>query len=131
MKDLLLEVVSYLIKEGFAEEDGVDIFRDFEPEQPADILIIHEYAGDAQALQGDLIHRSLQVSVRSASPVTAKEKVYNIYHKLSPKDRFLKLTEDTWCQIYPRETPFRIKIDDSGRHYFGFNLGITTNKEVM
>ena len=129
MNDLLLDIVTYLTNAEVVQGDGVDIFRDFSPEEPDDIVIVYEYSGDPTALHETAVHRSLQIVARSKSAVTARTKATTIFNLLSPESRYKNLTEERWCQLYPRQTPFKIKTDGNNRHYYGFNLGITTYRD--
>ncbi len=130
MDDLLLDIIEYLVEEGVLEGDGVDAFRDFAPDSPDDVTIIYEYQGDPQALHEDTaVHRSLQIVSRSKQPTTAKVKANEIHAFLSPPGRYKKLNENRWCQLYPRQTPFKIKTDDNGRVYYGYNFGVTSYKD--
>jgi hypothetical protein len=127
--DLLLDAINFLVQVGAVAGDGIDSFRDTAPDSPDDIIVIYEYAGEPITLHGDIVHRSLQCVARSRSAGRAKVKATQLCNLLSPPGRFMQLTPTRWCQLYPRQTPFRIKIDANGRHYYGFNLGVTTTRD--
>lgn len=126
MSDLLLDFVSYLVAQGAVQGDGVDIFRDNTPDSPDSLVTLFEYQGEPAPLNEAIAHRSVQIVARASSATAAKLKARELYALVSPLNRYLKLTAERWCQLYPRQTPFKIKTDSSGRIYYGFNLGVTT-----
>lgn len=124
--DLLKDIVQYLVTSGISVGDGIDAFRDFTPDTPDSVIIIYEYGGTPEVPQIAGIERSIQISTRDKSASNAKQKAWDIYKALSTEDRVLNLTVDRWCMLYPRQTPFKIKVDNSERVYYGFNVGITS-----
>lgn len=129
MNDLLLDIIEHLVSKGLIAGDGIDSFRDFTPEAPDSVFVIHEYPGSPAPFQDTFTHRSLQLTVRDKSASTAKNKCKKIFDELCPVDRFKTLSNGRWCQVYPRQVPFKIKVDDSGRTTYGFNIGITTERD--
>ena len=129
MADLLEDIVEYLKVNGLVQGDGIDAFRDVAPDLPDNAVIIYEYSGGATVLHEEAVHRSLQIVARSKSATQAKLKARAIFNVLSPLDQFKKLNVQRWCQLYPRQTPFRIKLDGNNRIYYGFNIGVTTYKD--
>lgn len=125
---LLEDIVSYLIKEGMAQGDGVDIFRDFKPESPDNIVSLHEYNGDPISPYTEVVHRSVQVVARNKSAAAARAKateLFNAFRKYDEAQR-INLTPTRWGQFHLRQAPFKILQDDKDRTHYGFNLGITT-----
>ena len=129
MNDLLLDLIDHLTSKGVVEGDGIDSFRDFTPEEPDSVFVILEYAGAPTPLHHTLTHRSLQLTFRANEARVAKAKCKQVFDELSPVDRHKVLSNGRWCQIYPRQSPFKIKVDDAGRTTYGFNIGITTERD--
>lgn len=129
MSDLLLDLINHLASKGIVEGDGIDSFRDFTPEEPDSAFVIHEYAGAPTPLHDTFTHRSLQLTFRDKKASVAKAKCKQIFDELSPVDGYKVLSNGRWCQIYPRQTPFKIKVDSAGRTTYGFNIGITTERD--
>ena len=129
MSDLLLDLINHLASKGIVKGDGIDSFRDFTPEEPDSVFVVHEYAGAPTPLHDTFVHRSLQLTFRDKKASVAKAKCKQIFDELSPVGRYKVLSNDRWCQIYPRQTPFKIKVDSAGRTTYGFNIGITTERD--
>lgn len=129
---LLYDIGIFLITNGIAEGDGVDIFRDFMPEQPDNIICLTEYQGDAAVYyEKDVVHRSVQILVRNKSADAAREKALAICNALR-KDRgnsVVDFTPNRWGQVFIRQTPFKMGQDESDRIMYGFNIGVTTKIE--
>lgn len=126
---LLLDIALYLINNGVAQEDGVDIFRDFSPEEPDNVIVLYEYKGSDIVPYEEKVHRSVQVSVRDIDADIAREKALSIFKLLQSDTHVVHFTNDRWGQVYLRQTPFKIKIDNNARTVYGFNVGITTDIE--
>lgn len=125
---LLLDIVEYFVSNGLAEGDGEDCFRDFSPEEPDDVIVLYEYAGSPPVDFDEIVHRSVQVTVRSKDPDVARNKALALYEILHVEDvsKRVDFTESRWGQVSLRQTPFKIKIDENGRAVYGFNMGVTT-----
>ena len=125
---LLEDLVAYLATNNLVEGDGVDAFRDFQPESPDNIVSLHEYAGDPVSPCTDVVHRSVQVTVRNKSASLAKAKAYEIFSAFRRSDAVHRIdfSDTRWGQVHIRQTPFKLKQDDNGRIHYTFNLGITT-----
>ena len=129
MSDLLLDLINHLENKLIIEGDSIDAFRDFTPEAPDNVVVIHEYSGSPTPLHATFLHRSFQVTARSKNAVEAKNKCNQIFDEFSPLGRAKTLSNSRVCQIYPRQAPFRIKVDDSGRVTYGFNMGVTAERD--
>ena len=127
---LLLDIVAYLTTKGVVSGDGIDIFRDFIPEMPDDIVIITEYQGSPVLPYESAVHRSVQLSVRGKNADIARSKALEIFSLLQEdiKDDSgrVDFTEERWGQVSLRQTPFRMSTDSSDRVRYAFNMGITT-----
>jgi hypothetical protein len=71
MPDLLLDFATYFTTENLVQGDGIDVFRDFTPEEPDDLVSIFEYSGAPVQSFNAAVDRSIQIVVRSKSPTTA------------------------------------------------------------
>lgn len=126
MGDLLLDLVTYLQVKGVVGSDGVDVFRDFSPDTPDSVVVLFEYAGTPDSVS-EVGVRSTQVMVRDLNAEQARRKAWDIYNVLNvPKDRIIYLTSSRWAIILPRQTPFKIGVDEQNRILWGFNLAVTT-----
>jgi hypothetical protein len=139
MNPLLYDLVLYLQSKGLVQEDGVDVFRDYAPDQPEEIVVLGEYSGDSLASAGygtiavptNLSHRSIQVLARSMDADKARDKAQAIFKAFLAVDEAARIdfTDERWGQVYLRQSPFRVKNDQAGRVYYGFNMGVTTQIE--
>ncbi len=124
--DLLLDIVTFLQVKGHITGDGIDVFRDFMPDAPDNVVALHEYAG----IPSFADVRSVQVMVRNVNADLAKQKTWSIFKELDvPEDRILYLTGTRWAIIVARQTPFKVGVDESNRVLWGFNLAITTSRD--
>ncbi len=128
---LLEDIVAYLVELGLVEGDGVDIFRDFKPEIPDNIVSLHEYKGDAVSPYTDVVHRSVQVVVRNRSSTEAQALAKRLCQAFMAPDETMRIdfTSTRWGQVHIRQTPYKFSQDESDRVHYGFNLGITTTLE--
>ena len=126
---LLEDMVTFLKSEDLAEADGQDIFRDNCPEAPDSLVVLTEYQGTPIALHSGHADRSVQVMARDKSATKAKQKADALYSALCPDEQTLKLTATRWCIMHSRGVAIKIKTDKTNRVYYGFNVGITTNKD--
>jgi hypothetical protein len=127
MDNLLLEMVAYLKTNNLCTNDGVDIFRDFLPDDPDDITILSEYAGLPPVKGVECVVRSVQVRTRSMNPDTARTKAWAI-HKLfnASNEGTVKLNTNRWVIFNLRGTPARLGYDNRQRSEWYFNVGIVT-----
>lgn len=125
---LLLDIISYFVSKGLAEGDGIDCFRDFSPEEPDDVIVLYEYTGAPVVNFTEVVHRSVQVTVRSTSADSARSKALELFQSLEVKDtaRRVDFTKERFGQVSLRQPPFKIKLDENHRAVYGFNMGITT-----
>ena len=126
MANLMLDVVTYLTSNAVVTGDGVDAFRDFAPESPDDAVIVYEYASGTPIVHDTAAQRSLQIVARSLSADTARAKALEIYSLFQPNGDKVSLTYDRWALCAPKQTPFKVKIDEQRRLYYGFNMSVVT-----
>lgn len=126
---LLLAIINYLVANGILLGDGIDAFRDFMPEEPNSVVVLHEYRGDQLSQYTTNVHRSVQVKVRDTSAEAARDKALQILQLFisESESRRVDFSENAWGQVYIRQLPFKLQQDSSNRVTYCFNLGITTN----
>lgn len=127
--NLLSDIATYLTKKGHIQGEGIDCFRDYNPDTPDDQVVLSEYSGTPMALQEEAVHRSVQVLVRSRQPKKSREWSWKIHKALQSSTRYVQLTADRWGLIYLRQTPYKLKVDAKARTYYVFNFGITTEQK--
>jgi hypothetical protein len=134
---LLQDMASFLISKNCASGLGTDIFCDFTPDKPDNIVVLHEYQGSPDIPYEDWSNRSVQIAVRNIKAEEASNLAWQIYKELKTENRVVWFTEDTeddegtvtkgrFAQVYLRQTPFKIRTDENKRVYYGFNVGVTT-----
>lgn len=123
---LLQDICTFLSSKDIVQGDGIDVFRDFSPEKPDDVVVLYEYKGDPSSPFDTIVHRSVQVTARSNNPERAREKATAIYKALYSDTNFVQFTAKRWAQVYLRQTPYKLYTDENGRAVYGFNIGVTT-----
>lgn len=128
---LLEDIVAYLTRLSLIEGDGVDTYRDFKPEFPDNVVSLHEYKGEPISAYTEVVHRSVQVSVRNKSAVAAKALADKLFSAFRTEDETKRIdfTPTRWGQVHIRQYPYKISQDESDRVTYGFNLGITTTSD--
>lgn len=129
---LLLDIALFLVAKSLATGDGIDVFRDFTPEEPDTLIALHEYNGDPASTYDPSVHRSVQISCRNKDANTARQKALDIFQAFQAAQSYVgkvQLTTERWGQVFLRQPPFRYKTDENDRVYYAFNLGITTTTE--
>lgn len=126
---LLEDIVTYLTSLGLVEGDGVDVYRDFKPESPDNIVSLHEYQGDPVSPYTDVVHRSVQVVVRNRNAEEAHALAIKLFKAFVSDSDTLRIdfTPNRWGQVHVRQVPHKFSQDESDRIHYGFNLGITTS----
>ena len=111
------ELAAYLEAAGLATRN-VDLWLHVAPDEPAELALIIEYAGDEpdwvhDKRQVDTEHTRVQVSVRSERPEVARLRVERLYQSLMMiKNEMLSGTRYIWCM--PVDTPAMIGRNESG-----------------
>jgi len=127
---LLLDIIQYFVNNNLAEGDGIDCFRDFSPEEPDNVIVLYEYQGMPPSEYDDIdvVHRSVQVTVRDIDPDNARAKALSLYNSLNVKEcsKRVDFTNERFAQVTLRQTPFKISMDENDRSIYGFNIGVTT-----
>lgn len=127
MVDLLLDLTAYIRSKGVASE--TPIFSDFSPSTPDSVIVLAEYSG-TPSFTSEACVRSVQVTVRDRDAELARQKAWEIYKVLNvPEDRIIYFTTSRWAIVTPRQTPFKIGVDEQNRILWGFNLAVTTYED--
>lgn len=129
MTDLLLDIVKYLTTNLLVQGDGIDAFRDFQPPDPDNIVVLNEYAGSPQVFGVDAGVRSVQLIVRNTSSDAAKLLSWKIVNLLVKPMDPVQHVQTRWLLVSIRNSPFRLNTDAQGRVIWCANLGITTQNE--
>jgi hypothetical protein len=124
---LLLDIVLFLVSKSLCTGDGIDAFRDFKPEAPANIVCVFEYMGAPPVSYEDKVHRSVQVLVRNSNANEARQRCVNIFNQFHTESKLIHFTDTRWGQVSLRQTPFRLETDSLNRVTYCFNMGITTD----
>lgn len=124
MNDLLKDFESYFTSLDVIESGK--FFRDTMPDMPDSLVCVFEYSGQGSIPQIQTANRSIQIAVRDKNATVAMQKAKQLYGTLITEDGILSLTEVRWCMVHLRQTPFKIRVDEKGRSYYGFNVGVTT-----
>lgn len=134
MAKLLQDMATYVVSKGLANGYGEDIFCDYLPEEPDNIIALLEYRGSPDTpFDPDLHHRSVQILTRNVDADTAKTlalKIHQILTSQSVDFEPIKFTDNRQGLVYIRQTPFRIGTDENDRALYCFNIGITTSIDL-
>lgn len=134
MAQLLQDMAAYIVDKGLANGYGEDIFCDYLPEKPDNIIALLEYKGSPDTpFDHDLHHRSVQLLTRNVDADTAKMlalKLHQILTSQSVDFEPIKFTKNRQGLVYIRQTPFRIGTDENDRALYCFNIGITTSIDL-
>lgn len=121
---LLTELANKLVLANVCNEIDEDIFTDFRPTDPDEVVVLTEYKGTSPAMFTNMSVRSVQVYVRSRKNMIAKEKIWRIYDLLHTLDGIITLDKKISI-INIRHTPIKIGVDEKNRYEWVMNLGIT------
>lgn len=123
MPTMLDDLIKFLkVETGLTQ----DFLADTMLETPDTACALYEYAGVSSIGQIGSTHRSVQVVARSKQAKEGKATAFKMYKALESEDDILQITSTRWAMVNLRQTPFKMKVDDKGRHYYVFNFGITT-----
>jgi hypothetical protein len=128
MSNLQIDLAEYLVANGIGTGDGKDIFRDFTPDTPDNIVILYEYAGSPLNAGIDAANRSIQVRVRDKSYASARARINSIYRLLhTPEDMVkINLPNERWMVGTARQSPYKLMEDSVKRTIFAFNYAVLT-----
>ena len=130
MAELTRDVATYCVSLGLVTGIGEDIFLDFLPASPDDVVSVNEYAGPTPPRGIKTLDRNIQIRIRSQNYALARQRAWAFFNALdNPEDPILNYTADRWSVTWAKQTPASIGRDESGRSEFTFNLGITTYRD--
>lgn len=116
---VLEELYYYLIQLG----EVTDIYMDFEPEQPANLVVLFEEESGPPVFDTDTMVRFVTVVVRNQSAILAKHLADRVYAIFNPADRFLQLVSKK-CIIMPTEAVSKQEPRQPYYPRYGFKLAI-------
>lgn len=120
------DFAEYLLGKELIIGAGIDFFIDIEPDAPDNCIMLYEYVGDPYNPFAEIIHRSFQVMVRNVDAANARQLCTDVFKSLMSTNFDVQLTSDRVCQVYLRNPPFKLKVDENNRAFYCFNIGITT-----
>lgn len=132
--NLLLDLVTYLTiyASDVVTADGTDIFRDWVPDSPDNLVSLNEYEGMSSSIS-NADNRSIQVLVRNTSYETARKNIWKIYNLLYDPENEVKIIDDItatrWVIISAKQPPFSLPRSDDGRAIFIFNMGVISHRD--
>ena len=132
--NLLNELAAHLVANGFGTTLGVDVFVDYEPEQPYKLISIREYGGNGLPNIGTAV-RNIQINVRDPNAENGKQTAFGIYSLLAPgivqdnKGGILDLTDNRWLVVTSIQAPFKNGFAANKYSRFTFNMGVHTTIE--
>ena len=130
MEELTRDIATYCIGLGLAEGIGLDIFLDFLPASPDDVVAINEYSGPPSPTGIRTLDRNIQIRIRSQDYALARQKAWAYFNALDrPEDRVIQYTDKRWSVTWAKQSPASIGRDEQGRSEFTFNLGVTTYRD--
>jgi len=141
MSELLPDLIAWIIDHGYAVDEGDDIFWNFIPDVPDEVIVLYEYDSVMSPIKSSKTAlRFVQVTYRASQDSVAKngcDLLFKLFMNLGregtpeedDEDGIVILPSGRWAVIKPRQVPFKIEIDEQLRHIWGFNVGITTNPD--
>jgi len=123
MADLFTDITTYLDASGLLD---TTVSYDMYPDAPDYVVSLFEYGGSSPPQGVSGVSRSFQIVVRHKDAEQAYAKINEIYGFLADAGSIVYLTSDRWVQLSLKQPPFKIKVDDSARIYYGFNLVLNT-----
>ncbi len=137
--DLLLQLVRHVISADIATGEGVDVFADYMPDSPDEVISFYEYHGSPTPTGAHCVNRSIQVLIRGPKGDVdkARGKAWEVFNFLdTPLERVLDTREDAqntngtlWAIINARQTPARLREDSQERPIYSFNLSVITSRD--
>ena len=127
MSDLLKDIKNYLISKSIDTEGN--IFLDFLPPSPDNLLVIHEYQGGPGS--GKLTERRIQIECRNSNSITGKSLINSIRNTLddeSPEQTIILNTNRTTV-FKALQEPYKLGIDDKKRIIYVCNFRVITNRD--
>lgn len=120
---LLRDIKEYLVANGITDKITLDAIG----EEPDKAMVLYTYDS---GLFGSQIagHTSyVQIVARAKSSTDAYNLALSAMNSLIVEDEIVQLTPTRWAKVSVAQTPLKIKVDDAGRLYYGFNVSIITS----
>ena len=121
------ELASVIVTNGLGTL-GTDLFLHVAPNEPDDLVVLVEYAGDdpeyiQETVDVHLEAPRIQVGVRNTSANLARAKAEDIYRALMRiRNESIQGTRYMWCR--PVDTPSLVGRDDSNRFLVTVNFRV-------
>jgi hypothetical protein len=121
------EIANFIHERGLATL-GTDLWMHVSPDEPDDLTVVTEYAGDEpefvqDQLLADIENSRIQIAVRSTQPEVGRALAEQIYQAMMEiRNDVLSGTRVLWCR--PSDTPAMIGRDDSGRFLTTVNFRV-------
>lgn len=128
MAELVRDIGQYLVAEGLAQAIGQDIYLNYSPDSPNNVIVLTEYSGQGFLGYGSLLRR-VQVLVRDVDYQQSRQKAWSIYNAFIKEDQFIIHLPDRYLISSATQTPTPLMVDDKERQTFVFNLSFTTTKD--
>lgn len=110
---------------------GKDIFTDFTPDEPNQVIVLNEYNGSGIATgMKNFSNRSVQVTVRATATAQARLICWKIFQLFNNEETRVIHLGERMTMMYPRQTPFKMKVDAQNRVTWAFNLGVSTQLDM-
>lgn len=122
MSDLLKDFETFFLTNGIDGYYG----RDYMPDKPDTATTIYEYMGENFVPQVSGALRSIQIVTRHTSAASSRNMAKLLYDTLVVEDGIVQLTPERWGKINLKHPPIKLKVDESNRVYYYFNLSIVT-----
>lgn len=120
---LLRDIKEYLVANGITDNITLDAIG----EEPDKAMVLYTYDS---GLFGSQIagHTSyVQIVARAKSSTDAYNLALSAMNSLIVEDEIVQLTPTRWAKVSVAQTPLKIKVDDAGRLYYGFNVSFITS----
>ena len=125
---LLEDIVAYLITEGIATEFGKDIFINFLPQEPDEVVAIDEYGSDGTQVGYEAYGRYIQILNRAENVSDASSKSQQLFSSLVKElCPIISLTSSLDVVIVALQRPFKVMVDDKERVSYAFNIRVLTH----
>jgi Bacteriophage minor capsid protein len=129
MADLLTDISLFIIANGFASGLGEDVFVNYKPDSPHDIVCLFEYSGDKIQPGTDAVTRRIQILVRNNDDDLCIQTINGIFNLLdNPEEEIVEL-EERKMVTQALQPPFFFSRDNDDRASYIFNISITTKRD--
>ncbi len=132
MAELTRDIATYLISRHLVTAIGTDVFLDYVPETPDNLLAVQEYAGVPPDIPIPLLDRRVQVLIRNKSYASARTLAFSVFNALDTgfsRPAGVVLTASRTAVINALQSPFMLERDEMDRSIFVFNLAVATTRD--